>query len=362
MISLEVNGERFNNFTEIETTISMDNVSGSFRFIAATDTPATFPISVGDACKVIVDDQTVLTGYIDAMDGSYDTETHVINIEGRSKTADLIDSSLENAVDFLPPSTIQSITEQVIADADIDDIEVVVDVALDAFGDGEIESFAPGEAIFEVLEKLARKRQVLITTDKDGNIVYTRGSGGYSNAELINNPDRKGNIKSATFRKDNSKRFNKYFIQAQQNVSGLQFLATTTAAEVVDQKSQVAIDDDIRDTRKIVVNAESASDKNQTTQRAIWEANIRRSRSISYRAVVQGHSHDSGIWETNKLINVDDVFAGINDQLLINSISFRYNLTEGSTTTITCVVQDAYTLQASEQQTAKDVDILAGLF
>lgn len=355
MISLEVNGTQFNNFTEAEANISLDTLAGSFRFVAVSKTDIDFPIKEGDSCRVIADGEAVITGFVDIVDGSYDTETHIINIEGRSKTADLIDSALEEAVDFLPPVTLQSLTEQVIAEADIDTIDVVVDVTIDAFGDGEVESSAAGEPIFDILEKYARKRQVLITTNADGDIVYTRGSGESSVATLTNNPAKDSNIKSARWRNDNSERFNKYFVRSQQNVSGLVLAGITKAADVVDQKSQVAIDDAIRDTRKLVINAESSSDKDQATPRAVWEANIRRTRSFSYSAIVQGHSHPEGVWAFNTLVNVDDIWARkggkpLNDQLLINSLSFRFNLTEGSTTNITCVAADAYTVQASEPQ------------
>lgn len=363
MITLEVNNEPFSNFTESEVTIALDTASGVFRFVAVSKTNIVFPIKEGDECRVIVDGKTVLTGFIDIVDGSYDTETHIVNIEGRSKTSDLIDSALEDSIDFLPPRTLESITKQVIAAAGITDIDVPVEASgVEPFGEGEIESSSAGEQIFDILEKYARKRQVLITDNANGDIVYTRGSGIFSGAELINNPARRSNIKSARWRNDNSERFNKYFVRSQQNVSGLFLAGITKAADVVDQKSQEAIDDQIRETRKLVINAENASDVDQATERAIWEANIRRTRAFSYSAVVQGHSHSGGVWGKNELVNVDDIYARkngqpINAQLLINSVTFKENLTEGSTSAISCVVQDAYTVEASEPVSIEPVEV-----
>jgi prophage tail gpP-like protein len=362
LISLQVNNIPYTNFVEASLNESLDSISGDFTFRAISAHKQEFPFSVGDECVVLVDDVPKLTGFIDVMSGSYDKESHQVVIQGRSKTEDLIDSFLEEAIDFNGTVTIQSMTETVIAAAGITGMDVIVNETIEPFAEGEIESFAVGESIFDILEKYSRKRQVFITSDGKGNIVYTRNSGVKTNVQLIND-GVDSNIKRANFSKDFSNRYNKYIVRAQQNPVSL--FATISASDVVSQKSTPAIDTAIRDTRKLVIMSESASDKDKATERAKWEADIRRSRSTTYSATVQGHSHAGGVWSTNTIVDVNDIFVpalSSTGEMLVNSLNFTFNLESGSETTAELIAKDAYTLQASEPVGEEEVDILAGLF
>lgn len=343
MIELQVNSVAYSDFTEATFTESMDNFSSEFMFMAVSDYRKAFPFVVGDTCSVFIDGTKKLTGYIDVISGSYTSDTHEIIIQGRSKISDLIDSQLESPITIVGSVTLQAFTEIILNSAGITGVEVTAPDGLKPLKD--VESFAPGESAYEILETYARKLQVLLTSNENSNIVYARNSGISAGVSIINNgPD--SNIKQASFTTDHSGRYNKYIIMAQQNPVGI--LSGISAEEVADQNSAPVLDTAIRTSRKLIMISEIASNREKAKERAQWEADIRRSRSVQYNATVQGHSHENGVWSKNTLVDVDDIYAGIRNQRLINSLSFTYSLERGSETVIGTMDKNAYTLNLFE--------------
>ena len=86
--------------------------------------------------------------------------------------------------------------------------------------------------------------------------------------------------------------------------------------------------------------------------RAKWEANVRKTRGRQYSVTVVGFRNQTkALWKVNTLVSVVDEFAGINSQMLINSVDFSFSLDSGSTTSMTLVPSNAYTIDLSEPKT-----------
>lgn len=362
MIQLEANGVPYSNFDDIEVITSLDNVSGGFSFTAYSDSVNSFPIKQDDVCRVLVDGTPVLTGRVEIITVGYDNDSHSITIQGRSKTADIIDSTVGDGVDFNAPITLIKLIEQILVKANITDIKVIDDVeTIDPFTETEKISSHVGETVFSLMESYCRKRQVLITTNGVGDIVLTRASGQLEAFTLINksNTPQRSNIKRASVTYDNTNRFNKYIIKSQGNVSGLGLAGLISAEQIVDQSGN-AVDNDIRTARILYLLAEKSSTPEQCEERAVWQANINRARSFNYEVTAQGHTNvnTGNVWEFNKLISVDDDFAGVHGQFLVNSVSYRVALSEGSTVTLGIVTRDAYTLEPSTPATQKSTNLL----
>ena len=65
MISLSVNGTPYTRLNEISVRKSLDTFSGVFAFKAVSSINFAFPFKVGDLCTVQVQDETIITGYIE---------------------------------------------------------------------------------------------------------------------------------------------------------------------------------------------------------------------------------------------------------------------------------------------------------
>lgn len=354
-MELEVNGIQYGRFTQASAVISLDSVARGFSFTAVSTEGLPLPFKGGEPCRVIVDGAPVLDGFIEIVDVDYDDQDHAITIEGRSKTGDLVDSSLEGK-EINAPISLKKIIEDVIAEIGLE-IAVIDNTGIADFNEAE-DKLGPavGENAFTFIERLARKRQVLLTSNGNSDVVITRSDPTEIEVNLQNIVgSNSNNIISGSVSYDHSQRFRDYLVKSQQNTSSLVFGGNADLSNVVDQGGS-ALDEEVRTGRKLVIKAEKASSNDQATERAIWEANIRRTRSQAYSATVNEYRTKSGeLWSENKLVTITDEFADINARMLINSIEFKFGVTEGRKTVLGFVDKDAYKVEISEPQPVDNV-------
>lgn len=352
MITLEINGIRYTNFISINVERSIENLTGTFNFIATFTDEIAFPIKRRSACRVLVNEIAILKGFIEVIEVEYSSDQHTVSCQGRDDTCDLFDSQVDGNIEFKPPVSLETVIRETAKRINISSVNIINEAgSIQPFEQGDLVSSRIGQTAFSFIETYARKRQVFITGDGQGNIVLARGSsqqillGGLYNQ--LNDPTQRNNIKSSSVKFDDTNRFNLYRCKSQGNPVVLNFTGETTPETIVD-RSQVVTDPDIRTTRVLTFNAENSSDGVDVKNRAVWEANIRRVRSLSYRVIVQGDSYD-GInpWRINRLVQVIDDFAGINAVLLIKSISFSLSNSSGTTTSLELVTPDGYTPEAT---------------
>lgn len=368
-LTLEVNGTEFGNFTDATVSFGMDQLAGEFSFTAVSEVPDDWPAKQGSEVRVLADGVAVLKGFVEIVRVRYNHENHSIGIRGRTRTADVVDSTI-TARKFSPPITMEFLVELVLNDLGIgtltefglEGIGVINQVDdLESF-DEDIDAKA-GQTAFEFLEQYARKRQVLLTTSAAGDIVITRNTGTRSGITLTSEvPDAgKNNILSAFLNLNNTERFQRYEVRSSGNAVGaaLTVFDANAAADVFGQ----ATDDDIRAGRVMTFVAANSTDTEGCTKRADWEGNIRRTRSQEYTCVVQGHEQSPGTpWEFNQIVTVSDDFADVEGELLIDRVEMTYSVQRGSRTSLRCVPTDAYLVQAAEPEKEKETTSFGDIF
>jgi len=207
-----------------------------------------------------------------------------------------------------------------------------------------------GEGLFDFIEKYARKRQVLLSSDGDGNIVLNRAGTSRALTPLLNKLNgQSNNIKSGNISYDTTQRFNKYIMQSQLNNSAVSNSSGTNTQDAVSQEGQ-ATDNKIRASRQIELVSNSSDSSVTLKDLASWHANLRRVRGTIYDVVVQGFYQDESntrLWVNNELVRVEDDFADVKATLLIRSVRYKFDLESGSTTKLSLVDKDAYTLEAN---------------
>lgn len=350
-IQLEVAGVRYEGFNSAEVELRLDALANTFSFSASSDELLLLPFKGGEACRVFVDGELALTGSIEVVEVTYSADTHDIVVRGRDKTGDLLDSSLPAFSDLRGPGlTLKAIIERVIKELGAN-VSVIEAVRTEAFNEAEdIASPEPGENAFEFIEKWARKRQALLTSDKDGNIVIENGSGESIRGFIQNIIDEDdNNVLSSNAVYDSTGRYNLYKFTSAMNFPALNFAGETNTADAVDQTSAPVTDGEIRAGRVLVLTPENSSSSKQNKARAEWEKNIRRARGRVYTVTLQDfRDQDGALWAVNRRVTVADDFADIAGQMLINSVLFSLDVEDGSRCTLTMVQPDAYSLQASE--------------
>lgn len=360
-LTLEVDGTEFTNFTDASASIAIDQFVNTFAFGAITEGPRGFPVAIGDSVRVLADGVVIVTGVIEGLTGSHAGTARSIEIRGASETSDVVDSTV-NQIVLSAPVSLQSVIETVLGEIG-SRLTVTSEVSdLADFEESDLIAAQPGQGAFDLMEQYARKRQVFVRTGSDGNILISRNAGEDIFATLSSRFDsNENNVKSASVTIDHSERFNIYIIRSQQNQVGLFAIGEDPGALAASDQSGEAIDEDIRASRTLTLIAENATDNDGLTERAAWEANVRRSRSLTYTPTVVGHSVNGTPWSVNQLVQVEDEWEGINAVMLIDRVNFQFS-DSGSMTELRCVAPDAYTLQASEPQKQKQTDPLGGLF
>lgn len=349
-ILIEVNGIEYKNFKSASVSLQLDAIAGFFGFDAVSTKARPLPIRQGDECRIVVDGEPVMTGYIETVNVDYSSNNHSIGISGRSKTADIIDSTI-NTLEIKPPISLRSAILKVISHigASIDVIDNVG--TLKRFNQAEdILSPEVGQNAFDFIEKLARKRQVLLTTDGDGNIVITRSGTDLAPVALQNViGGANNNIEGASVSYNQTSRYNKYIVASQMNPVALNLSGDASAKTISDQKSDQVIDSEIRTSRQLIIQAENASSAGQALDRAKWEANIRKTRSIVYSTTLPNFSEGGKLWMPNQLTSIKDDFAGIDAEMLVNTVTFSLD-TSGASTDLAFVDKNAYTLKLQEPE------------
>ncbi len=383
MMILEVNGIKYEGWTDVKITRNIEMISGSFHFSATSSNIVLFPIKAAQPCKVYIDKTMVINGYVDSVEVSYDAGSHNISISGRDRTCDLIDGTIVGIKEFQGMELVP-IIEKILLNHNLSDIKVINkagDITAE-FPDLPQASSPISQTIFNFIETYARKRQVLLTTDGLGNIVLARAATGSALTGLQNIVNgTHNNILSGKVTYDLTKRFYKYILQSAQNpaVADIAYddgsqendTSDTDTGESQSNESAIqsnesvavqtgeAIDDSIRKSRIIETIPKTTASTVDLGDLAEWTKNLAIARSIEYEVTVQDFFHDESktkVWEPNILVQVNDDFVAINAIMLIKSVEYSLSLGGGSVTTLCLVDKDSYTLQLaidSETNTKK---------
>lgn len=347
MITARIDGIPYQGFLSVMVSRALDNLSGQFSIKVAPTDPERIPLKVGGLCEIWVEDEPFLRGYVDRLEGFATVDNDSLTYTGRDQTSDLIDSYFLDKKDFTSNTTFEGVINQVL---DLQGLRQAIGVSKSSdsintkFNDGEVLSAEQGDNIYEFLHKYAIKKNVLLTTDGSGNILLTRASEIPTDIKLLklSTPTLNNNniIESAVYI-DQSQRFGVY--QRHSQLSFNQFTENSNNVNV----QQKTTDPEIRSSRTFSVNANTSSNEADLKNASLWERNYRRATGFQYDVSVQGHSvFETGeIWKPNILVQVIDEKFDINTVLLIKYVEFEFSVEQGSTTRITMVPPDAYTLQ-----------------
>jgi prophage tail gpP-like protein len=349
-LAIEVSGVRYEGFVSAKVEARMDALSRSFEFEATSDKGRPLPIRGGEACRIYADGDLVLTGFVEVVDASGSAEDHAISIKGRDRAADLVDSTLGILSDIRPPIDLKTIIRRVLKHLDLG-LSVVDQASPEKYNEAEdLAAPEPGKPAFEFLEALSRKRQVLLTSNEDGNVVIAKPSGTKTGASILHRvKSNENNVLSYSVSYDATGRFRVYKTLSQLNVVPLLLAGGVDLGSIVSQgETKTVVDSSIRRGRQLVNSSESMFSAAEGEKRSRWEANVRRARGRVYSATMDGFRDQFGVlWRPNTRVRVLDDYAGIDGEMLVNSVTYSVS-EQGSTSTLAMVERDAYTLAVQE--------------
>ena len=344
-IVIEIDGKNLSDYIDGNVNIQLDQFCNSFSFTTTKTLQGEYNIFPEDECKIFINDKVAITGVIDSVSPSEDADSSTVSVSGRDRTCDIVDSDLPEGISLSGDFTLVTVIEKVLTALGLTDIKVVNQIEdLRAFTKADIVSAEVDKNCFDFINEYAQKVSAILTTNAEGNIVITRaGTDRYSDKLLNDIGNEENNIISSSAGYDYSQRYYKYIVYSQSNANTQ---TTNVSIDNVAQKG-IAIDDEIRESRVMVIKANNACGSSNCQEIATLEANVRRANSLKYSCEVYGfESNDKQLWKVNKLIQVYDVDNDIDSELLIKGVTFNIG-NNGSTTSLELALADAYTLQAS---------------
>lgn len=318
---LKVNGKLFGGWQQVRIERGIEQIAGTFdltvtdRWNTAAGQQA-FELRAGQSCEVLVDGHTVITGYLDSVNRSYDKAAHQITVSGRDKTGDLVDCSAIFKTGQWRKKTIAQIAADLIKPFGIGLI-----VAADVGKPIPVFAIQEGASVFEELERAAKMRALLLISDGKGNLVLTRAGTERAASDLVEGD----NILRADGEFSWKDRFSDYIIKGQRKGDDNDYGKT-----VAHQKASIE-DLGITRYRPLLVLAEDQDGDATLKQRAEWERNVRAGRGTRATITVQGWKDRDRLWQPNTITHLNSPLLSADVDLLITSVS--YSLDDSGTTT-----------------------------
>ncbi|WP_188260876.1 phage baseplate assembly protein [Azospirillum tabaci] len=344
-VRLLVNGSDYGGWKAVSISAGIDRQARDFTLVVTDRWPGSdVPrrIAPGDACKVYIGSDLVLTGYVDGTPITYDATSVTVGVKGRSRTADLVDCSAINAPGQWKGRKIEQIAADMAAPYGVPVIAVVDTGA--PIADHQLQ---PGESVFESIDRLLKLRALLSTDDAQGRLVLTRAGSAKATTALVVGE----NVLSGSADLDFRDRFSEYVVKGQRQGSEsdakatlIDFSGNSKPAAATSQVQARQADSGIKRKRVLVIVADGQPDGVSARDRARFEAAHRAGKSYQASYTVQGWRQASGaLWEPNQIVHVRDPILGFSLDMLVAEVT--YGLSEsGTTTTLTVAPMAAYEL------------------
>lgn len=233
-----------------------------------------------------------------------------IEVSGRDNTSDLIDCSHTGSKrEFKTKQSVLSVFKEILSQFNIDvkcellPVPIVENIKID-----------PGESVFEVLEKIARKLGLILQSSGSGDLVITKISEEYSNIDLRDGIDFLESYSS--FNHENC--FSHYILKGRDDHH---------------KPIQVELKDgNIKRYRPLEIINSGVISEEEAKKKLKWELTVRQARATEFFASVQGWTINQKPWMPNHIYKICAPSNGIKDELLLlKSCEFYFN-EEGTTT------------------------------
>lgn len=334
IVTARVNGRAFTDWQSVSIDVSIETAARSFQLEATGLEVENIPIKQDDKIEILIDNELVLTGFVEATGGSDSATDRSFEIAGRSLTADIIDCS------NIAKRTHKGISHSQLATRLCAPygVKVVLD-SNDPLLFEPIKRFTvePDEEVFAALERAAKLRAILMFDDPQGRLVLQVGAKGRFPLQveaLIKHGDNKISARSQI---DGSKMFSEYRIKGQRigtdNDNG-------NAVAIVGSS---APGDGPRRLRVKTLISKSSLTPKQAKSRANWEAAQAFGRASTLTETVKGWRDQGGcLWTPGTIIEVDDPVRQWIGQFLVVAARYSKSTDGGTTTDVTVAPEGGY--------------------
>jgi len=370
-VKAEINGMIFDYWTRVAIDRDLSEICGSFQ-LELVDTARNLaswpyatpghpiaPLAWGDHVEISVDDELILVGWIDDVNPTAGENGLGLSISGRDVVGDLVDCAavVEGPTEFKGLDLLQ-IAQRILkpfglkAVADVDVGEPFDRYTIDC-----------GETALSALEKGARQRGLLITSDGIEGIVFTR-SGQKRGAGDLYLP---GNLLDSSGAFSGRDRFSDYYVKGQAERAGgarRRKAALDATAEPLSPGTQPppseelrgvnimghAKDPEVRRYRPTVSMTRSQATAQSAQTQAEWMMRTRRAKSDKLDYLYPDYRGATGrLWRPNELSFVADTYQVVERDMLTSGVTFLYD-ERGTQAQLRLTGPEAYDLEPEEDR------------
>lgn len=375
-VSLLVDNKRYSGWESVEIISALDTVARSFNLGISLNTPNSWSLKdflVGKKVQIFIDDDLVLSGYIEQTPVSYDANQKTISIAGRSKTGDLIDccafpsgepipdvKEWENKI--TPKGTVVPYAKTTARNWKNEKIERIIANLIAPYGIKLISevnlpdiknnfSITNTDKIIDSIRNLTKNADLLFSDNENGDLVLVKKATNEADKQTTKIVLGKHILRgSAKF--DGTKIHSKYVVVGQDKGSNNSF-----GKQISSPSANADSSFDIGRTRYICTKAKGQSDSKNCQKEADGDAKYYANEFYKATYVVQGWRYDDAhLWKVNQLVQIEDPFLckdGVQWHL-IKSVKFSLTNQGGMTTELEVVPPDGFRIeQTSPKENAQ---------
>lgn len=285
----------------------------------------------GDAVAISLGGVQIINGYITKRQASFDKESHDLVIQGKSRTCDVADSSvIINAGDY-KGYNVQQIANGVMQPHGVSFVTRNPPPGWDRPFDFATPHY--GETCFSFINRLCNQRGLLITDDKDGNLVA--GQADQSAAPVADLVEGRNILRAVGVLDDENAWSTTGMIQQYPGTD--QNWGTTRAAAATVQNPGLT-----RENRVRLVHGDMTGDSAQLATRTSFENMLTASTIVTASVTVVGwFKLDGTLWKEGDNVTVRSpmLFPMATDpvKLSVQSVTYAQDPGEGTTTTLELV-------------------------
>lgn len=363
-IYITVNGKKYTGWLNAKVNAGIDKIARAFALSVTHNFPdfEQMSIKAGDACEVFIDDQKIISGYVDSTPISYTASSVTVTINGRSKTCDLIDccsppaktpiqtqstwSNTKSSKALAP--TPESVTEWQATNIDKIICDLCAPFSVPVIVDTELSQIKTtfactiGETVAKAIQKLMLIDNLIITDDENGQLIISKVG---TNGEATDTLELGINILSASCKHDYSKVFSDVYVYGQKS---------TSDDETADQGAGSyghAQSPAIARPRYTHIKLTGQQVTQSCLEKANFEVNFALAKTKEIAVRVQGWlQSDGSIWRPNSLVKYKDHILGYDGIFLIRDVSYSIS-NSGTFTDLTLIDPLAY---KADKVTEKD--------
>ncbi|CNC00102.1 phage baseplate assembly protein [Yersinia similis] len=344
-IELYLDNRIYSGWKELSITRSIEEIAGQFTLgvtVNSGDSPLV--LKAGTACKLEINGQRVVTGYVDTIEIDVEGKSRTTTVTGRDKTGDLVDCAAIHGKGQWRNVTLEQIARDLCQPFGVRVIwQVQLAAAATKFKVWQIE---PGETVFDSLSRAARHRGVLLTSNANGDLVFTMASQVRAGSLILgmSKDDQSSCTPILAIKTHLSwmERFSLYRVKGAAAASGL-WGETQTASQSTSVNVDV-IDPEITRYRPTIIIADDNFTKAKGNARGSWEQQRSMAHATTATVTVQDWFNQRGqLWTPNQLVTVKATAAGLSDRdLLITTVTFDLTQDGGTVTELELMPREGF--------------------